>query len=410
MEKKKILVLSDHALSTSGVGVQTRHLIEGLIKKGCWSFNQLGAAIKHTNYNIEKVNEDFIIKPIDGFGNKDLIRSILISDRPDAIIIFSDPRFFYWLFEIEEEIHQVCPILWWHVWDNRPTPLFNNWMYESVDAINCHSYLTYEMVTENFPKKTSFIPHAIPKDIFYEISKEQKIEFKTKLLGPDKKDFFVAFWSNRNTRRKRPGDLLYAWKLFLEKIEKKDAILLIHSDPYDKEGINMLEIIKMLKIEKNVAISADKVEFKDMNIFYNIADVTLNISFAEGFGLSTLESMQTGTPIIATKTGGLTRQVIDYRDNTENGVAIEPKLKSLVGSQNVPYIYEDYVLHEDVVNGVSKMYNLDEKQMAALKNKVKKYVEEEFSYEKTINLWHDSLVETIKNWRENRKRLDLKEY
>ena len=30
--KKKILMLSDHALSTSGVGTQSRHLIDGLLK------------------------------------------------------------------------------------------------------------------------------------------------------------------------------------------------------------------------------------------------------------------------------------------------------------------------------------------------------------------------------------------
>ena len=156
MSKKKIIVLSDHALSTSGVGVQTRHLINGLIKKGCWSFKQLGAAIKHSDYNLKKVNDDFIIKPIDGFGNKEVMRNILITEKPDAIIIFTDPRFFHWLFEIEDEIHQVCPIFWWHVWDNRPTPLFNNWMYEATDAINCHSYLTYQMCAENFPKKSRF--------------------------------------------------------------------------------------------------------------------------------------------------------------------------------------------------------------------------------------------------------------
>ena len=74
MEKKyKVLVLSDHALSTSGVGCQTRFLLEGLIKKGRWSFRQFGAAIKHANYEPVEVNPDFIIKPIDGFGNRNLI-------------------------------------------------------------------------------------------------------------------------------------------------------------------------------------------------------------------------------------------------------------------------------------------------------------------------------------------------
>ena len=410
MSKKKIIVLSDHALSTSGVGVQTRHLINGLIKKGCWSFKQLGAAIKHSDYNLKKVNDDFIIKPIDGFGNKEIMRNILITEKPDAIIIFTDPRFFHWLFEIEDEIHQVCPIFWWHVWDNRPTPLFNNWMYEATDAINCHSYLTYQMCSENFPEKSRFIPHALPNDIFYEISNEEKIHFKTKVLSEDKKDYFVAFWANRNARRKRPGDLLYSWKLFLDKTKKRDAILVMHTDPFDKEGVNIPKIIKMLDIQDNVAISTDKIDFEEMNIMYNISDVTLNISFAEGFGLSTLESMQTGTPIVSVTTGGLTRQVIDHRDNSENGVAIKPTLKSLVGSQNVPYIYEDYALPEDVANGILKMYMLNNEEKLALSKKVKKYVDEEFSYEKTIDLWHDSLVDTIKNWKENRSNICLEEF
>lgn len=409
MKKNKILIISDHALSTSGVGVQTRHLVEGLIKKGCWSFKQLGAAIKHFDYSLKAINDDFIIKPIDGFGNKAMMRDILVAEKPDAIIIFTDPRFFRWLFEIEDEIHQVCPILWWHVWDNRPTPLFNNWMYEATDAINCHSYLTYEMISENFPEKTKFIPHAIPKDAFYEISDKEKNKFKTNILGKDKKDFFVAFWANRNAKRKRPGDLLKTWKLFLDKISNKDAVLIIHSDPYDKEGVDMIKIIKMLNIEKNVAISTDKVDFEEMNALYNISDVTINISFAEGFGLSTLESMQTGTPIIATTTGGLTRQVIDYRDGSENGVAIEPKLSSLVGSQNVPYIYEDYALPIDIAEGLLKMYSLDKEQKMELSKKVKKYALEEFSYEKTIELWHDSLTETIKNWKLKRQKIFLEE-
>jgi len=410
LSKKKIIVLSDHALSTSGVGVQTRHLINGLIRKDRWSFKQLGAAIKHSDYSLKQINDDFVIKPVDGFGNKDMMRNILVTEKPSAIILFADPRFFLWLFEIEDEIHQVCPIFWWHVWDNRPTPLFNNWMYEATDAINCHSYLTYQMCSENFPEKSRFIPHAIPGNIFYEISDEEKLKYKIKVLGEDKKDHFVAFWANRNAKRKRPGDLLNSWKLFIDKTDKKDAILILHTDPFDNEGVNIPKIIKMLNIEKNVAISTDKIDFDEMNIMYNIADITLNISFAEGFGLSTLESMQTGTPIVSITTGGLTRQVIDHRDNSENGVAIRPVLKNLVGSQNVPYIYEDYVSTEDVAAGILKMYSLDSKSRQNLSLKVKKYAKKEFSYEKTIDMWHDSLVYTIENWKKNRQNIYLEEF
>ena len=98
MEKKKILLLSDHALSTSGVGTQSRHLMEGLVDKGCWSVRQLGAAMKHQTYDVIQLSEDFIIKPIDGFGNKEMMRVILATEKPDIVFLFTDPRFFLWLF------------------------------------------------------------------------------------------------------------------------------------------------------------------------------------------------------------------------------------------------------------------------------------------------------------------------
>ena len=192
-KKLKVLVLSDHALSTSGVGTQTRHLINGLLQKGCWSFRQFGAAIKHTNYDTVVVNEDFIIKPIDGFGNADLIRVTLATEKPDLLFIFTDPRFFTWLFDIEDEIHQVCPIVWWHVWDNYPYPKFNNQFYEATDTINCHSHMTYTMISEEgtHTDKTNFIPHAIPDNLFHPISEELKAENKRALFGESKKDSFA---------------------------------------------------------------------------------------------------------------------------------------------------------------------------------------------------------------------------
>jgi len=408
MKKKKILVISDHALSPSGVGVQTRFLIEGLLKKGDMSFIQLGAAVKHQDYRTIAVNEDFIIKPIDGFGNPDMLRAILLNEKPDALFIFTDPRFFTWLFEIEDEIHQVCPILWWHVWDNRPTPRFNDWMYDATDAINCHSYLTYEMCSENYPEKTSFIPHAIPPHIMHRLPEDMIAAEKERILGTSRKNSFVCMWMNRNCKRKRPADVLQSWKLFLDRFEdKSDKLLLMHTDPSDNAGHNLIEVALMLGIQDNISFSTEKLDFKFINILHNISDVTLNISFNEGFGLTTLESMQAGTPIISIKTGGLTRQVVDHRDGSENGYALDPDITVLNGSQNIPYISEDYVSCEKVADAIYKYYNLSPEDKKSLSLKVEKYALEEFSYQKTVDLWHESFLETIENHKNNKKEVRL---
>jgi glycosyltransferase involved in cell wall biosynthesis len=103
----------------------------------------------------------------------------------------------------------------------------------------------------------------------------------------------------------------------------------MHTEPLDNEGPNLFKVTEMLGIQNNVFFSRERIEFEKMNVLYNICDFCINTSYAEGFGLSTLESMMTGTPIIAPKTGGLTRQVVDHRDGTHNGVALDIDFKTL---------------------------------------------------------------------------------
>ena len=412
--KKKVLVLSDHALSTSGVGTQTRHLIEGLIEKGEWTFRQFGAALKHTDYRTVVVNDDFIIKPIDGFGNPEMLRVTLATEKPDIVFIFTDPRFFIWLFEMEDEVHQQCPIVWWHVWDNYPYPKYNETLYQSTDTINCHSHMTYEMIKPYFKDKVNFIPHTLPPNLFHPLPDAQVKSSKSQILGFDRKDHFVGIWVNRNAKRKRPNDVLLSWKMFLDKLEKetgnRNATLIMHTDPVDPEGPNLSITAEHLDIHNNIIFSTERVEFDKMNVLYNISDFCFNISYAEGFGLPTLEAMMAGKPIIAIKSGGLTRQVVDHRDETENGIALDVELKTLVGSQQVPFIYEDYVSPESVSDAIMKMYSMPEKERKALGKKAHDYATSEFSYEKMVDLWHESLKETYKTWREKYKRWEISTY
>lgn len=406
-EKKKILLLSDHPLSTSGVGTQARWLVNGLIGTGKYTFRCLGGAMKHSNYDTVAVNPDFIVKPVDGFGNKDLIRSLLVTEKPDALMLFTDPRFFIWVWEMEDEIHQVCPIVYNHLWDNPPWPEFNRVLYESTDLVNCINYPTYEMVHERFPDKTNFIPHALPADLYKPLPQAEVNSFKLQLLGPARKDHFVALFVSRNARRKMPSDVIKSWGMFLDRLESTEghrkATLVMHTDPLDQEGPNLLHVVENFKLQDNVVFSKDRIGFEQMASLYNIADVVVNTSCNEGFGLSVLEGMYCGKPAIAIKTGGLTRQVINWETGEEHGVALEPDVRSLVGSQLVPYIYEDFVSHETRANAFWKVYEWGPEKRKEVGEKARIYALKEFSMDRLVGEWDRTLSKMFDEWPAKKK-------
>jgi len=412
--KKKILMLSDHALSTSGVGVQSRFLINGLVETGKYTFRQFGAAMKHQDYRVHKVNEDFIIKPTDGFGDPEMLRMALATESPDLILIFTDPRFFHWLFSMEDEIHQVCPIAYWHVWDNKPYPKFNDMYYEATDLIACHSHHTFEQISPVHPEKTHFVPHTVPEGVYFQFTPEQIQKSRKKWL-PNKEDWFIGFWTNRNARRKRPNDLLWAWSKFVDRIEKEEghrkAVLLMHTDPFDKEGPNLLALRDYYGLEENIVFSTERVGFDQLNEYYNAAHFTINVSHSEGFGLSTLESMMTGTPIIAPMTGGQTRQVVDYRNNTQNGIALPIEFQTMVGNQQIPYILEDYTSVDTIAESMYDMYHISKlpQGYSKLCQKAKDYADFEFNYGKRIDQWDSLITDTIQTWksRYNRYKMEV---
>lgn len=402
-KKTKIMMLSDHPLSTSGVGTQARWLIDGLLKTERYTFRCFGAAIKHDDYRIVVVNDDFIIKPTNGFGNPQMIRQVLVTEKPDVLFLFTDPRFFIWVWEMEDEIHQICPIVYNHLWDNDPKPEFNKVLYESTDLINCINYPTYEMVNSWFPDRTNYVPHAVPDDMYKILTPEEIKMHKRNLVGPERLDHFTALYVGRNARRKMVNDIIVSWRDFLDALEQKHghrkATLLMHSDPMDKEGANLFSVVDKMGVRDNVVFSKDRIAFDMMNVLYNIADVQLNRSCNEGFGLPILEGKLAGTPAVTIKTGGLTRQVEDHIDGTNYGVALEPDVRNCVGNEMVPYIYEDFVSNKTFTDAIMKMYEMGPDSRRDLGVKCRAHAERDYRIDSLVETWDTTIQETVKNWR-----------
>ena len=398
-EKKiKILTISDHPLSPSGVGTQTKYIIEALLNTGKFQVVSLAGAMKHDNYEPIKVDpygDDWIIQPVDGYGNAEMIRSIVRTQRPDMMWFMTDPRFWEWLWSMENEIRPLMPMVYYHVWDNYPAPKFNKKFYDSNDFIACISKVTHDIVTQTTSDvKTSYVPHAVDPEIFKVLEdEEERKKLREKYFGSD--DKFVIMWNNRNAKRKQTGTLIKWYESFLSRLPKEKAqkcVLLMHTDPNDPYGQDINTILQDFEMNKGqILLSRDKVPPHNLAAMYNISDIAVNISDAEGFGLGTLESLSCGTPIVVNMTGGLQEQVTDG----ENwfGVGIEPCSKALIGSQQVPYIYEDRISEEDFFDALMKMHSLSREERREIGKKGREHVLKNYSFENFKKTWIDLMLE-----------------
>jgi len=418
MNKKKILVLSDHPLSPSGVGTQTKYFIEALLKTGRYQFICLGGAIKHHDYTPVKVEgwgSDWIIYPVDGYGNHEIIRSILQKEKPDALWFMTDPRFYEWLWEIENEIRSNVPMIYYHVWDNFPYPHFNSKYYNSNDKVVCISKVTKEILDNVSPDiDSTYLPHAVHSNIFKPATSPEELEqvktLKKQILehtvGHDNPNKKIFFWNNRNARRKQSGTLAWWFKEWLDKVGHDKAMLIMHTDAKDPHGQDLPHIIKQLGLTGQILISTQKVSQQELANFYRVADYTINISDAEGFGLATLESLACGSPIIVNMTGGLQEQVTDGKNWF--GWGIQPSSKAVIGSLQVPYIYEDRIDQQDFENCLDKALKLTKKRYEAMSVAGREHVLENYNFENYEKGWvkiMDDFIEKNGSW-ENRKNYD----
>jgi glycosyltransferase involved in cell wall biosynthesis len=411
--RKKILLLSDDLRMTSGVATMTREIVLGSAHKFNWV--QIAGGINHpekgkrldlsqdTNKILEIEDSSVIMYPTDGYGTPELVRQIIEIERPDAIMLFTDPRYFVWLFDMEAEIRKRMPIIYLQIWDSDPAPIYNKSYYESCDAFMCISkqtkILTELVLEEKIKDKIiNYVPHGINEKTFFPIN-EFMIEANSEMEKMKKGIFgsfnpeFIVLYNARNIRRKSTSDLIAAWSKFTESIGKEKAskcALLLHTQKTDEHGTDLPKVVELLcdPSYQKVYFSEERYTPEQMNLLYNLADVTALISSNEGWGLSLTESMMSGTMIIGNVTGGMQDQMRFVKDGKwyeptkempsnhfgtlrecgEWAIPVFPSNLSLVGSIPTPYIFDDRCDFRDVADAINKVYSMtsEERQKRGL--------------------------------------------
>ena len=459
-ERKKILLICDDIRVHSGVATVAKEMVINT----CQHFNwvQVAGAIKHpeagkrfdlsadTNKEAELEDSSVILYPTDGYGNPDLIRQLIKIEKPDAIFIITDPRYFTWLFNMESEIRKVMPIIYLNIWDDYPAPLYNKAYYESCDALLAISKQTKninEIVLGDKAedKVIKYVPHGLNTKYYFPLEKSSKEvqDIKKQVFGDDEVDF-VMFFNSRNIRRKQIPDTMLAFKLFLDSLPKEKADkcrFLLHTEVVHEAGTD-LGVINELLFSKDypnaISFSTNKLPTATLNLLYNLADVQILLTSNEGWGLTLTEAILTGTPIIANVTGGMQDQMrfeydmdegpgvkkgewIDfdsdfpsnhlgtYKKHGEWAFPVYPTSRSLQGSPQTPYIWDDRCTAEDACDRIKEVYNLGHEKRTEVGMKGREWAlsdEAGFTSVKMSNKIIDAVDELFDTW-EPREKFEL---
>ena len=448
-QRKKILFLSDDFRVHSGIGVMSREIIE----QTCGVFNwvQIGAAINHPeagkmvelSEEVAKATgiEDPYVRvyPQNGYGNSFVVRQILEIEKPDAVLHFTDPRYWIWLYQIEHEIRQKIPMMFYTIWDDLPYPMYNKNYYRSDDALFCISKQTYNIVKnvlgpeEASKKLITYLPHGVDTKKFYPIQPDDEegqkfLQTIREQTFRDEDVDFMVFYNARNLRRKMTSDVLLAYDHFLKQLTPEQAErcrIVLHTHPVDENGTDLPAVIRDVVPNVKAIFSGQKVGPEVLNALYNLADVTINLASNEGFGLGTCESIMAGTPIIVNVTGGLQDQCgfmtdegeyLDpekhfnynwgsnhdgrYRKHGEWAFPVFPASISLQGSPLTPYIFDDRADWKEAGDRLLELYNMGREERKRRGELGRQYglTDGMFTADKMGELFIEHINKTLETW------------
>jgi hypothetical protein len=449
-KRKKILLICDDIRVHSGVATVAREIVVHT----CQHFNwvNIGGSINHpevgkrldlsqsTNEAKGITDSSVIIYPAHEYGGPDMLRQLIQIEKPDAIMLVTDPRYFVWLFSMENEIRKNIPITYLNIWDDYPAPHYNKAFYESCDLLMGISKQTVNINKLVLGDKAKdkiirYVPHGLNEKIYFPISQNheqysQFTEFKNNLFRGKEFDF-VLFFNSRNIRRKQIPDTMLAYKYFIDKLpleKAKKCALVLHTEVVSDHGTDLKAIEELFLSEDqyNVIFTNKTMDATEMNFLYNLSDAQILLTSNEGWGLSLTEAILVGNPIIANVTGGMQDQM-KFEDKEGNWFTPSPEIpsnntgkykkcgewafpvfptnRSIQGSPQTPYIWDDRCRPEDAAEQILAIYSLDKKERKAKGLKGREWALNEAGFTSPIQGQRviEAFDELFKTWKPREK-------
>ena len=399
-DRKKIMLICDDIRVHSGVATVAKEIVIHTAQHFNWV--NIGGAISHpeagkrlelsedTNKITGLTDSSVWMYPVHEYGNPDILRQLIALEKPDAIMLITDPRYFIWLFAMENEIRKSIPIAYLNIWDDYPAPLYNLPYYEACDLLMGISKQTVNINKLVLGDKAKnkiirYVPHGLNHEVYKPLDKNDSNlkDFKKQLFKGKEYDFALLF-NSRNIRRKQIPDTMLAYRYFIDSLsieQAKKCCLVLHTDRVFDHGTDLEAVIELILNgeQYNVIFTDAKFDQPQMNMLYNSTDAQILLTSNEGWGLSLTESLLAGNPIIANVTGGMQDQMrFEFEDGTwidfdadfpsnhrgtykkcgEWAFPVFPSSRTMVGSPPTPYIWDDTCRSEDASEQIKTVYNL----------------------------------------------------
>jgi len=348
------------------------------------------------NYDGQPHNHPYKIWPArnggDVLGYK-LLGPLVNQLKPDVVILFNDLWVVKdWLETLKEIKYTGKKIVYFPVDSRGYQEEWASALY-NTDKVLVYTEFAKQVLRETgYKAEINIVPHGIDSDYFYPVN---RLEARNTLEGLNEDDFIV-FNGNRNQPRKRIDITIKAFCQFAK--NKPEARLYLHMGLRDA-GWDLISLFQREAKKRNIKDAwqrlilthanlgpANSVPIETLNTIYNTADIGVNTSLGEGWGLISFEQSACGVPQI----------VPDYSACKElyegRGLLVKPRqyLSSLMINTEGGLLHE-----EDVAEAMQYYYDNPEVREQHASDMYKYISSERFSWDTIATLWEKHIKEVF---------------
>lgn len=385
----KMLWCSDSVMLPTGYAQVTRNVLNGLYRSGA---DILNLAFQNVGFPTNFMKSDKMIipwntvsqlHPGESYGNGGSVEFYSNDFKPDITAFLSDAFMIKWLTNKigdgktkRNRVHGRT--LFYFPFDSHEVYQGAKEVMQLMDIRVAMSKFAQKLLKDQTGIDSHYIPHGVDTTIYRPLPPH----VRTQIRGQNKweKKFVVGSVARNQSRKNLPA----LFKSFAEFArDKKDVVLLMHCDPMDPQGTNLVDMANKLGITDKVVFGMRRFsqgvpEF-NINLTYNTMDIHVLSTTGEGFGLPIIESMAAGIPNICT----------DYTTSKElignDGelVRLARGHPHIVGQLNTDRALVDI---ESLTKKMNKLYDNPELR--------KKYAEKgrrrilnDYSWDKVMRMW-----------------------